>query len=249
MVNVLDIKMFDKNLSHAIEIINEELKKGRENRMISATGAHGIVHSKKDPEFKSILNQFFFNLPDGMPVVWVGRLKGSKEMERCCGADFFNEMMKSSNNRGINHYFCGGKTGIPEKLKEVWLAKYGYLNIVGTYSPPFYEMSEEEIVELAREINSKKTDILWIGISTPKQEKFAYRLSRYTDVHFICTVGAAFDFHVGHVRQAPRWIQNIGMEWMFRLILEPRRLWKRYSRIVPLFIIYNFLEYLRGNFK
>ena len=110
-------------------------------------------------------------------------------------------------------------------------------NVVGCFTPPFREMSDEEYRQLAEQINSLEVDIVWIGISTPKQERFAVRLAQYTQVHFICTVGAAFDFHTDRVREAPRWMQQHGLEWFFRLITEPRRLWRRYIKVVPLFIL------------
>ena len=133
-------------------------------------------------------------------------------------------------------------------LKKKVEVKFGNRNVVGTFSPPFREMTDNELKELAKDINSRKTNIVWIGLSTPKQEKFAYRLSKFTNVHFICTVGAAFDFHTGKVKQAPPFIQKLGLEWFFRLLMEPKRLWKRYFEIVPLFIWYNFLEFIKGDF-
>ena len=183
-----------------------------------------------------------------MPGVWIGRLKGAKEMERCYGPDVFKEVMLTTADKDLSHYFCGGKKGVAEKLKQACEEKFSNYNVVGTFSPPFREMSEIELIELAAEINNKQSDIVWIGLSTPKQEIFAYRLSKFTNVNFICTVGAAFDFHTGNVKQAPQWIQEIGMEWFFRLVMEPKRLWKRYFEIVPLFIWYNFLEFIKGDF-
>jgi len=109
-------------------------------------------------------------------------------------------------------------------------------------------MTDAELKELAEKINTVNTNIVWIGLITPKQEIFAYCLSKSTNVNFICTVGAAFDFHKGKVKQAPRWVQRIGMEWFFRLIMEPKRLWKRYFEIVPLFIWYNLIELIKGEF-
>ncbi|MCS6796775.1 MAG: WecB/TagA/CpsF family glycosyltransferase, partial [Raineya sp.] len=114
----------------------------------------------------------------------------------------------------------------------------------GTFCPPFREMTEKEIQDLAQKIQVSSADVVWIGLSTPKQEKFAYRLARFVNCHFIITVGAAFDFHTDRVKQAPRWIQNIGLEWFFRLMMEPKRLYKRYLHIVPKFIYLNFLEFL-----
>ncbi len=169
-------------------------------------------------------------------------------MERCYGPDVFKEVIINTAQYSIKHYFCGGKDGVAEELKRVCEKKYNNFNIVGTYSPPFREMTDEELKALAADINNKDTNIVWIGLSTPKQEIFAKRLSEYTNVHFIITVGAAFDFHTGKVKQAPKWIQKAGLEWFFRLMMEPKRLWKRYFEIVPLFIWYNLLEFIKGDF-
>lgn len=245
---ILNIELFHKGLKDAVDIIIKNCEKNKRNLCISATGAHGIIIAQKDEKFKKILNSFYANLPDGMPGVWVGRLKGAKEMERCYGPDFFKETIIATANKDIKHFFCGGKEGVAEELKKVCEEKFGNYNIVETYSPPFREMSDEELKELADRINSLNTNIVWIGLSTPKQEIFAYRLSKYANVNFICTVGAAFDFHTGKVKQAPKWVQKIGMEWFFRLMMEPKRLWRRYFEIVPLFIWYNFLEFIRGEF-
>lgn len=240
-VNVLDIPIFNGSIDDATEILLQAKKTGvKSNRCISATGAHGLVTARRDPSFRKVLKSFYINLPDGMPGVWVGRLKGAKRIERCYGPDFFEDVMKKTANTEIRHYFCGGKETVPESLQKACAVKFGNNNIYGTYSPPFRELAEDEIKELADDINSRNTDVVWIGISTPKQEKFALRLSKYCNVHFLITVGAAFDFHIGNVRQAPRILQRNGLEWLFRLCVEPKRLWKRYFEIVPLFIYYNF---------
>jgi N-acetylglucosaminyldiphosphoundecaprenol N-acetyl-beta-D-mannosaminyltransferase len=248
-MEILDIHIYNNSIPSAIEKILSIINIGeKRNLCISATGAHGIITAKKNNAFKEILNCFYINLPDGMPSVWVGHLKGAKNMERCYGPDFFKETIIATRDKNIKHFFCGGKEGVAEDLKKVCEEKFGNKNIVGTYSPPFRELSDDEIKHLAGTINSSGANIVWIGLSTPKQEIFAYRLSKYSNVNFICTVGAAFDFHTGKVKQAPKLIQKIGMEWFFRLIMEPKRLWKRYFEIVPLFIWYNLIEFINGDF-
>ena len=248
MVKVLEINLFDKDLEQASTIILDQCSRDRLNRCVSATGAHGIIVAQKNLEFKALINSFFLNLPDGMPGVWVGRSKGAKKMQRCYGPDFFKEIILKTADKPIKHFFCGGKEGVSEELKRVCSEEFGNDQVVGVYSPPFREMSDAEIEELAQYINSLNTDIVWIGISTPKQEVFAYRLSKFTDVHFLCTVGAAFDFHTGKVEQAPAWMQKNGLEWFFRLTREPKRLWKRYFEIVPLFLWHNILEIITGRY-
>ena len=205
MVFVCGIHMFDKSLKDAVNLVVEECLNlnPKTPKLISATSAHGIIISQKDENFRKILSNFYINLPDGTPNVWVGRLKGARKMKRCSGVDFFQEVMIATKDKNIKHFLCGGKSGVPEELRKVCEEKFKNKNIVGTYSPPFREMSEEEIKALSDEINSLGTDIVWVGLSTPKQEIFAYRLSKYLKVKFICTVGAAFDFHTGDASNKP----------------------------------------------
>ncbi len=250
MPKILGITLYDQDIDKFLidHFFCSLCNHYKNSKCISATGAHGLVLAKKNNNFKEILSSFYANLPDGKPSVWIGRLKGAKKMQRCYGPEFFEKTIIATKDLDIKHFLCGGKEGVAEELKKVCETKFGNKNIIGTFSPPFREMSKEELKHLAEKINSLNTNIVWIGLSTPKQEIFAYRLSKYAKVDYICTVGAAFDFHTGRVKQAPRWVQNIGMEWFFRLLMEPKRLWRRYFEIVPLFIWYNFLELLNGEF-
>jgi len=246
MVKVLDIPMFEYDIPKAVALTEEICLNNspKEGRCISATGASGTVYARQNDEFKKILQSFFLNLPDGVPSVWVGKAKGAREMKRCYGPDFFKDLMISSASKPIRHFLCGGQPGVAEQLKAACEISFGNGNIKGTYTPPFRPMSDKELQELGKTINQLDIDILWIGISTPKQEFLASRLRRYAKVHFIVTVGAAFDFHTGRVKQAPKWVQRNGLEWLFRLIQEPARLYKRYFTIVPLFIWYNLEEFV-----
>jgi N-acetylglucosaminyldiphosphoundecaprenol N-acetyl-beta-D-mannosaminyltransferase len=243
MVNVLGIPLYDTDINGAIKVVLADiLAIEKMNHCISATGAHGIIYAKRNEEFGNILNQFYLNLPDGVPGVWIGKLKGAKTMKRCYGPDFFKDLMVASAERPVKHFLCGGKEGIADELKRQCSVKFNNNNIVGTFCPPFRTMSNEEFTELGQQINSSGADVVWIGLSTPKQEQFAWQLRQYVNVHFIITVGAAFDFHTERLKQTPSWIQRIGMEWFYRLLSEPKRLYKRYLEIVPLFIYYNFKE-------
>jgi len=246
MIEVLDIPLFDLGMKQAvqnvIEVCNNQSKK--ENRCISATGAHGLVISKKDPEFKKLLKNFYINLPDGRPAAIVGRLKGAKSIEQCTGPDFFKNVIEASSQLEINHFFCGGKEWVAEELRLNCEKKFHNNHVVGIHCPPFRPITDEELKDLGDVINSKNVDIVWIGLSTPKQEYFAKRLTQYTNVHFIITVGAAFDFHSNNIRKAPHFITKLYMEWFYRLALEPKRLWRRYLEIVPKFIYYSIKELL-----
>lgn len=241
MLHFHGIYIYEASLQRAIPKIVQELSDeviiADQARCISATGAHGLVEAHKDATFKNILQQFYWNLPDGMPLVWWGLLRGFSQMERCYGPDFFAGLMQATSRMEVAHFFCGGKQGVAEELKTATELKWGNKNVAGTYSPPFSPMQEADWAELVSKINESKAKIIWIGLSTPKQERFAFDLAKRVNVKFIITIGAAFDFHTGRLAQAPKWMQRAGLEWFFRLIKEPRRLWKRYIEIVPKFAI------------
>ncbi len=239
MLQFHGIRIYEASSQRAVLTIVEDLSSDItsvvESKCISATGAHGLVEAYKDASFKLILQQFYWNLPDGMPLVWWGILKGCLQMDRCYGPDFFAGVMQATSRMEVAHFFCGGKPGVAEELKTAAELKWGNKNVAGTYSPPFTPMQEADWAELVSKIKESNSQVVWIGLSTPKQEKFAYDLSKRVQVKFIITVGAAFDFHTGRLAQAPKWMQSAGLEWFFRLGKEPRRLWKRYIEIVPKF--------------
>lgn len=245
-VKVLGVEMFAGTLEGLIE----NLLKGAGSDecattlLVSATSSHGLVHSKKHPKFAKILRRFTLNVPDGVPITWVSRLKGYTHSKRCYGPDLFKYLMIRSADQKINHFLCGGNDGVAEKLKMSCEQKFDNKHITGIYTPPFANVEDFEYKKIAEKIMLSKADVVWIGLSTPKQEEFAYRLAKHVKVKFIITVGAAFDFHIGAVRQAPSWIQKSGMEWCFRFLMEPKRLAKRYIQVIPLFIYHNLIEVL-----
>ncbi|HMW32123.1 MAG TPA: WecB/TagA/CpsF family glycosyltransferase [bacterium] len=238
MAKIVGIEFYDQGIHRAVNVILNECKTiQKSNRIVSATDAHGIVRSHSEREFKELLESFYLRLPDGMPTVWVGRIKGHSNMGRCYGPDFFKLVMQTSSTTPVRHFLCGGKQGIAEQLRRVCSDRFGNNHVVGCYSPPFRDMTDEELRDLANQINDTSADIVWIGLGSPKQEYFARRLSGYIGTHFLVTIGAAFDFHTGNIKQAPLWVQKLGLEWFFRLCVEPRRLWKRYLYVVPRFFI------------
>ncbi len=244
-VPVIGINLFDGTIPDAFKIFLSQINSGvKMNYCVSAADANVLVSSKKDPSFKKILSNTFINLCDGMPGVWIGKMKGAKHIDRCYGPDFFEYVLNESANKNINHYFTGGREGIAEKLQEACKNKFNNQNVVGTHCPPFRELTEEEIKEIAEDINTKNTDIVWVGISSPKQERYAQRLAKYTNVHFFVTVGAAFDFHTGNIKQAPKTIQRSGFEWLYRVFAEPKRQLKKYFKVVPMYIYYNLKDFI-----
>jgi N-acetylglucosaminyldiphosphoundecaprenol N-acetyl-beta-D-mannosaminyltransferase len=247
MISVLSVPFYDKDIRSAVSDVMAGIMSGTstaQNFCISTTGAHGLVEAGKDALFRQVLLDFYLNLPDGMPVVWVGRFKGASSMRRCYGPDFFEALLRATADKPINHFFCGGKKGVAESLKHAVSEKFVNHRVTGVYFPPFREMTDAEMQELGQQIIDSNAHIVWIGISTPKQERFARRLGDFTRTDFIITVGAAFDFHTGRLKQAPKWMQKAGLEWFFRLLAEPGRLYRRYFEVVPKFIWLNIKEFL-----
>jgi len=245
-IEVLGIPIFDGDIPTLFKRIAYEINTEKKlNRQISLCDANVLVSSKKNRHFQNILkNETYLNLADGMPGVWVGKFKGAKNIDRCYGPDVFKYIIKNSSKNSFKHYFTGGKEGVAGRLKKYCIDELGSNNIVGVHCPPFIEMSDNDITKIAKDINESNADIVWIGISSPKQDIYAHRLKKVLNTHFIFTIGAAFDFYTGNITQAPKFIQRSGFEWLFRLIMEPKRLWKRYFTVIPLFVFYNLLDFL-----
>ena len=249
MVQILGIPVYERSAREAIDAVIATCTGAapRTNRLISATGAHGLVHAQKDRLFAEALHAFDLNLPDGMPSVWVGRLlKGARRMERIRGPDFFRDLVRASAPTSIRHFLCGGKEGVADALATACREQFANDHVVGTYCPPFRPLTDSDWDELATRIAASRADIVWIGLSTPKQELFARELATRVRVHYIATVGAAFDFHIGAFPEAPRWMQRSGLEWFYRMCHDPKRLVRRYAEVVPMFMLYNLRELIRS---
>ena len=234
-VNVLGVGVSAINMDDAVAAIATALDR-KEKGYICVTGVHGVSEAQSDPKFRAILNRSFLCTPDGMPLVWLGRCRGHKTMGRVYGPDLMLAVMGASEGKGYRHYFYGGTNGTAEELRRRLLRRFPKLQIVGTYEPPFRALNDQERRELKGMFESVKPDMMWVGLSTPKQERFMAEYLGQLDVTLMAGVGAAFDFHAGRIRQAPRWMQRSGLEWLFRLGCEPRRLWRRYLKNNPLFL-------------
>jgi N-acetylglucosaminyldiphosphoundecaprenol N-acetyl-beta-D-mannosaminyltransferase len=193
---------------------------------IAFTGMHGIAETQHDPSFKQILNSADLVVADGMPLVWLGRRRGYAMRRRVYGPELMESFCRSTGPL-YRHFLYGGRPGVADRLAEVLKQRYG-ARVVGTYSPPFRPLTQEEKLELDRRIEAAVPDVVWVGLSTPKQERWMYEHRRRLSVPLMAGVGAAFDFIAGTVKQAPPWMRENGLEWFFRLVQEPRRLWRRY---------------------
>jgi len=233
--NLLGVGMSRINLDSGTEAVFHAVKERRRG-YVTVTGVHGVIEAQDDPEFRRILNGSLMTTPDGMPTVWCGRAKGYHEMGRVYGPDLMWRVFGESAARGVRHFFYGGREGVADLLKQKLEDRFPGVQITGTYCPPFRPLNDKELADLQQKVREAQPDILWVGLSTPKQERFMSEYFQKLDVTLMIGVGAAFDFHAGLVAQAPRWVQRSGLEWFYRLCTEPKRLWRRYLTIVPRFI-------------
>lgn len=212
---------------------------------VCITGVHGVIESQSDPKLMAIHERAGMATPDGMPLVWMARKLGHGRTERVYGPDLMLALTALSAEKGYRQYYFGGAPGLAERLRGRLTERFPGLVVAGIFSPPFRPASAEEDEEIVRRINAARPDIVWVGLSTPKQEYWmAGHLDRI-DAPVMIGVGAAFDFLAGTKRQAPAWMQQRGLEWLFRLLSEPTRLWRRYGKIVPQFMVGAGLQLLR----
>lgn len=235
-VDVLGVEVSAIDLPEAVRRIGSWIDAGA-REYVCVTGAHGVIESLSDHSLLDIHNRAGMVTPDGMPLVWCGRWAGARGMSRVYGPDLMLAVMEASVDKGWRHFFYGAGPGVAERLVDRLSVRFPGLKVAGTHTPPFRDLDEDERREVAEMINSSGADIVWVGLSTPKQERWMARMRPLLDASVLIGVGAAFDFHVGDLKQAPLWMQRSGLEWAFRLMMEPRRLWRRYFNIVPRFIL------------
>lgn len=190
---------------------------------------HTLVEAQENAKLREALSLGVVE-PDGMPLVWLGRRAGLR-VERVCGPDLMPAVVGHGIPYGRTHFFYGGAAGVPEALAARLTARYPGMRIVGTLSPPFRALSPDEDEAIIDEINAAAPDYVWVGLGAPKQDLWAAAQRSRLRAPVLLAVGAAFDFHAGTRRRAPRWMQRTGTEWLFRLASEPRRLAGRYTRV------------------
>jgi N-acetylglucosaminyldiphosphoundecaprenol N-acetyl-beta-D-mannosaminyltransferase len=246
-VNILGVGVSVLNMEIALSE-TESLLDREGQGYICVTGVHGIMEAQTDKQFCDILNRSFLTTPDGMPTVWLGRVHGFKQMDRVYGPDYMLGLCQRSVAKGYKHFLYGGKPGVAEELQAELRRRFPGLRIVGTYTPPFRPLNLNEEEDLRAQLATSQADVLWCGLSTPKQERFMAAHSGRMPVKLMVGVGAAFDLLSGNLSEAPEWMKKSGLQWLYRLIKEPRRLWRRYLLNNPRFAWFTFLQLtgLRG---
>jgi N-acetylglucosaminyldiphosphoundecaprenol N-acetyl-beta-D-mannosaminyltransferase len=240
-VNILGVGVSALNMEIALRETESLLQRGDEG-YICVTGVHGIMEAQSDEQFRDILNRSFLTTPDGMPTVWLGRVHGFKHMNRVYGPDYMLGLCERSVARGYRHFLYGGKPGVAEELAAALTRRFPGLKIVGTYTPPFRPLTVDEEDDLYAKLESSQADVLWCGLSTPKQERFMATYCHRLPVKLMVGVGAAFDLLSGNLDEAPDWMKKAGLQWLYRLIKEPKRLWRRYLLNNPRFTWLTFLQ-------
>lgn len=234
-VDVLGVGISAVDMDGAVSEISSWIERG-ESHYVCVTGVHGVMEAQSDPILLRIHNESGLTTPDGMPMVWCSHRAGASHVERVYGPDLMLEILAVAARRGWTNFLYGGKEGVPELLRDRLQERFPDLQIVGTYSPPFRELTDSETDDIVALINDAGPDLVWVGLSTPKQERWMAAMTDRLDANALLGVGAAFDIHAGLLPQAPPWMQRRGLEWFYRLMKEPRRLWRRYLKNNPRFV-------------
>ena len=243
-INVLGVGISAINLEEAVREIEGWVADGS-RRYVNVCTVHTVMECQNHARLRAIVNSSGLSTPDGMPLVWLSRLHGFRQAGRVYGPDLMLEVCDRSLVTGHRHFFYGGATGVADLLAEKLKARFPGLKVAGTYSPPMRPADTPEDSNVLDMINRSGADIVWVGLGTPKQDFWVARHRDLLSASALIAVGAAFDFHAGLLRQAPQWMRRYGLEWLFRLLQEPRRLAYRYLVYNPLFLCLVALQIAR----
>jgi N-acetylglucosaminyldiphosphoundecaprenol N-acetyl-beta-D-mannosaminyltransferase len=242
---ILGLALAMTDYDGAMEVM-DRLVERREPGYVCAVPVHAVMVARDDPEMKLALRGASLIVPDGMPLVWAANMLGEELPNRVYGPELMRRYNDRCVERGHRVWLYGGlNQGSLAQLALSLRRKHPGIRIVGGYSPPFRPLTSEEEDAVVEQINGARPDVLWVGIGVPKQEKWMARMRDRLEVPVMCGVGAAFDFHAGRISQAPRWMQERGLEWTYRIAQEPRRLLPRYLYFNPRFLLAFAAQYLR----
>ena len=227
-INLLGVRVDALNLGRTVSILEAAIRERRRG-YVCICGAHGLVDSQSSSALRQAYNAALLTTPDGMPLVWELHRRGHAAAGRVYGPDLMLAML----SRGYRHALYGATEETLQLLRTRLALIAPRAEIVCSIAPPFRPLTAGEETDVVRRLNESGADIVWVGLGAPKQELWMAAMRDRLDAPLLVGVGAAFDFHAGNVAQAPGWMQRQGLEWLFRLCAEPRRLWRRYFRIVP----------------
>lgn len=222
--NIIGTDILVTNMAKTVALIEENIEKLR-GKYICVGNVHTTVMAHDDAQYHTVQKEAAFVLPDGKPLSVYSRNHGFAEAERVTGPDLMLELFKRDN--GLRHYFYGSTEETLSMLRKKLREQYPNLNIAGMVSPPFHALSEAEDAAAVRAINESGADIIWVGLGAPKQENWMYAHKDKVNGVMI-GVGAGFDYHAGNIKRAPMWMQKMSLEWLYRLLQDPKRLFKRY---------------------
>ena len=242
-VNVLGVGVSAVNMDNALSVVKQWVDR-RERAYVCVTGVHGVMESRRSPSLQAIHNNAGMVVPDGMPLVWLLKLAGFRNADRVCGPEFMPRFVADSVARGDRHFFYGGSEAAITGLQLRLRALAPGVCVAGAISPPYRPLTEAEDEAMVEAINAASPDIIWVGLSTPKQERWMAAHRDRLDAPVLVGVGAAFDLAAGLIPRAPMFLRRSGFEWTYRLVKEPRRLWKRYLSSNPLFVLLATLQKL-----
>lgn len=242
-IKLLNTEVDNVTMKEAVQKVEQLILSKKPSYVVTPNVDH-IVKLEQDKVFQEVYKEADLILTDGMPLIWISKIKKTPIKEKVSGSDLFPEVCKLAAGKGYKVFLLGAAEGVASKAAENLKEKYKGLNIVGTYSPSYgFEKNQDEINKIIKMINQVKPDILAVGLGAPKQEKFLYNFRNQLKVPVSLAIGASIDFEAGNVQRAPEWMQKIGLEWFYRLIKEPKRMFKRYLvddlKIVKLLIKYN----------
>jgi len=240
---VLGVRVHAVQMADAIAQLRGWIRNRETGRYVAVTGMHGVAESRQDRYFRKILNTADLVVPDGMPLVWLGRWHRYSLRQRVTGSELMATFCRETGPL-CRHFFYGGAPGVADDLARALHERHGIV-VAGTYVPPFRPLTPEEEREVAARVDEAAADVLWVGLSTPKQERWMYEHREKLKVPVMIGVGAAFDMNSGKLRRAPTWMQEHGLEWLFRLVAEPQRLWRRYLVTIPKTAWFVCLELIR----
>jgi len=233
---ILKVDICVTNMKELLRFIDNHLREVK-GEYLCFSNVHTTVMAQEEEDYLQVQNSSLLSLPDGGPLSVIAQKRGFKEAERVTGPDFMMEIFKVSEEKGYSHFFYGSTQETLDELKKNLRNRFPKLNIVGMISPPFRPLTEEESIKITNEINETNPDFLWVGLGAPKQEVWMYNHKSKIN-SLMVGVGAGFDYHANKIQRAPSIMQKYSLEWLYRLIQDPKRLFKRYLQTNTKFIFY-----------